>query len=142
MRMPRLLTRRPRPLALLAGGLATATFGTLATFGSVYDGQNAGATLGTPGCSVGIEWRGDPGFFGSCTGTDPDVPDECKGAGTATDLCVTVTSRPAYGWINPGGSRTENPDGRAQVRDLDETPGTPEFMAALRALDAEWREHH
>ncbi|MFG2864691.1 hypothetical protein [Streptomyces sioyaensis] len=69
----RLLTRRPRPAALLAAGLATAGLGTLATFGSFYDGQNAGVTFGTPGCSVGVEWRGTPGVFGSCTGTDPDT---------------------------------------------------------------------
>ncbi|GGW94723.1 hypothetical protein [Streptomyces noursei] len=73
MRMPRLLVRRPRPAALLAAGLTTAALGTLAAIGNVYDGQNAGVTFGTPGCSVSIEWRGDPGLFGSCTGTDPDA---------------------------------------------------------------------
>lgn len=79
MRKLRLLARRPRPAALLAAGLATAGLGVLATFGSVYDGQNAGVTFGTPGCSVGVEWRGAPGVFGSCVGTDPDAkptPDE------------------------------------------------------------------
>ncbi|MBT2396296.1 hypothetical protein [Streptomyces sp. ISL-100] len=70
------------------------------------------------------------------------VPSECAHAGTALRLCVTVAVRPAYGWTNPDGSRVDNPDGHAQVRGLDEKPGTPEFPAALRALDAEWREHH
>ncbi|MFE2157043.1 hypothetical protein ACFW9M_04430 [Streptomyces lydicus] len=72
MRKLRLLARCPRPAALLAAGLATTALGALAAFGNVYDGQNAGATFGTPGCSVGVEWRGEPGVFGSCTGTDPD----------------------------------------------------------------------
>ncbi|WP_435244299.1 hypothetical protein [Streptomyces sioyaensis] len=73
MRRLRLLARRSRPAALLAAGLATAALGTLATLGSFYDGQNAGVTFGTPRCSVGVEWRGAPGVFGSCTGTDPDA---------------------------------------------------------------------
>ncbi|GHF32970.1 hypothetical protein GCM10010218_12550 [Streptomyces mashuensis] len=73
MRRLRLSTLRPRPAALLATGLATATLGALATFGHTYDGQNAGATFGTSGCSIGVEWRGNPGLFGSCTGTDPDA---------------------------------------------------------------------
>ncbi|WP_404949084.1 hypothetical protein HFP70_35465 [Streptomyces sp. ARC14] len=70
-----------------------------------------------------------------------DVPPECRDAGEALELCATVASRPAYGWANPDGSRADNPDGRAMVRDLEERPGTPEFAAALRALDAEWRAH-
>ncbi|MFF0754464.1 hypothetical protein [Streptomyces sp. NPDC004267] len=81
-----------------------------------------------------------------CTGPGGCVveglPDECQGARDATVLCVTVATRPPYGWTNPDGSRVDNPDGRAQLRDLTERPGTPEFEAALRALDAEWREHH
>ncbi|GHG80702.1 hypothetical protein [Streptomyces griseocarneus] len=193
MRRLRLPTRRPRPAVLLTAGLATAA---LATFGHTYDGQNAGATFGTPGCSFGVEWRGSPGLFGSCTGTDPGakptpdeivtafndgftdgradalgddnrngridedesgwdchtmgnrvcgtriVADECKGAGAAVDLCVTVASRPPYGWTNADGSRADNPDGRARIRDLEEKPGTPGFPEALRALDADRREHH
>ncbi|MFI1201688.1 hypothetical protein ACH4VR_19915 [Streptomyces sp. NPDC020883] len=73
MRIQRLLARRPRPAVLLAAGLATAAVCTVVAFGTVYDGQNAGVTIGTPGCSVSIEWRGNPGIFGSCTGTDPDA---------------------------------------------------------------------
>ncbi|WP_328491230.1 hypothetical protein [Streptomyces zaomyceticus] len=70
-----------------------------------------------------------------------DVPAECERAGEVLQLCVAVTSRPPYGWTNPDGSRVDNPDGRTQVRDLDETPGTPEWADALQALDAEYREH-
>ncbi|MEU5431128.1 hypothetical protein AB0H73_36745 [Streptomyces olivoreticuli] len=83
MRRLRLPIRRPRRAALLTAGLATAALGTLAALGHTYDGQNAGATFGTPGCSVGIEWRGDPGFFGSCTGTDPDAKPAPDGVATA-----------------------------------------------------------
>ncbi|MFI9078728.1 hypothetical protein ACIGW8_20005 [Streptomyces sioyaensis] len=72
MRMPRFLTRRPRPAAILAAGLTVATLG-LASVTHTYSGRNAGMTIGTPGCSVGIEWRGDPGVFADCTGTDPDA---------------------------------------------------------------------
>ncbi|MEU1355375.1 hypothetical protein ABZ410_15950 [Streptomyces cinnamoneus] len=72
MRKPRLLVRR-RPAAFLAAGLTAAAIGAVTAFANVYDGQNAGVTFGTPGCSVGFEWRGDPGVFGSCTGTDPDA---------------------------------------------------------------------
>ncbi|MFD7501567.1 hypothetical protein [Streptomyces sp. NPDC059850] len=83
--MPRLLTRRPRPAALLAAGLAVATLG-LASVTHTYSGQNAGLTIGMPGCSVGIEWRGDPGIFGSCTGADPDAaPRSSRNAGPQRD---------------------------------------------------------
>ncbi|MFK0159067.1 hypothetical protein ACIQVK_44235 [Streptomyces sp. NPDC090493] len=189
--------RRPRPVALLVAGLATAALGVVACYTNTYDGQNAGATVGSSTCFVGVEWRGEPGVFTSCDGTDPDakprptgtpdtvtayndgfidgradamgddnrdgrvdedesgwdcrtmgnrvcggdVPPECQDAGEAVQLCVTVASRPAYGWTNPSGSRVENPDGHAQVRDLEEKPGTPDFTAALRALDEEYREH-
>ncbi|MFK0294289.1 hypothetical protein ACIQU6_27980 [Streptomyces sp. NPDC090442] len=73
MRIPRLLARRPRPIALLATGLTAAAIGTLTAFGSVYDGEHAGVVFGTPGCSVSLEWRGTPGVFGSCTGSDPNA---------------------------------------------------------------------
>lgn len=68
-------------------------------------------------------------------------PAECRGAGEATTLCVTVVGRPAYGWTNADGSKVDLPVGAAMVRDLDEKPGTPEFADALRALDAEYRAH-
>lgn len=77
------LARRPRPAAILAAGLATALLG-LASVTDVYGGQNAGATVGTPGCSVGVEWRGEPGIFGSCTGTDPDAAPHPAPGPTAT----------------------------------------------------------
>ncbi|MGG2460618.1 hypothetical protein ACO0M4_12505 [Streptomyces sp. RGM 3693] len=73
MRMPRLVTRRPRRAAVLVAGLVTAALCALNAFANVYDGQHAGVTFGAPGCSVSIEWRGDPGLIGSCTGTDPDA---------------------------------------------------------------------
>ncbi|MEU6632908.1 hypothetical protein ABZ905_32180 [Streptomyces parvus] len=70
------------------------------------------------------------------------APQACQRAGAAAAQCATVASRPAYAWTNPDGSRVNIPDGRALVLDLDERPGTPEFAAAVAALDAEWRDHH
>jgi hypothetical protein len=66
---------------------------------------------------------------------------ECRNAGTAHRLCVTVVSLPAYEWTNDDGSTVGIPNGRAQVRDLEEKPGTAAWTDALRALDAEYREH-
>ncbi|MEU7228992.1 hypothetical protein [Streptomyces chrestomyceticus] len=57
----------------MAAAVATVLLAVAASLTTVYDGANAGATVGTPGCSVGVEWRGDPGVYGSCTGTDPDA---------------------------------------------------------------------
>lgn len=48
MRMPRFLTRRPRPAALLAAGLATALLGTAAVFSPVTARPDAGTPLPTP----------------------------------------------------------------------------------------------
>ncbi|MFH8465976.1 hypothetical protein [Streptomyces sp. NPDC017991] len=163
MRRLRLPFRRPRPAVLLAAGLAAAALGTIATFGPA----SAGATKATPQEIVTAFNDGFADGRADATGDDnrdgridedesgwdchtmgnrvcgaPIVPTECKGAGVAVGLCVTVASRPAYGWANPDGSRVDNPDGHAQIRDLDEKPGTPGFPSALRALDAEWREHH
>ncbi|GAA5070529.1 hypothetical protein [Streptomyces similanensis] len=72
MRIRHFLARRPRPAAILAAGLTVALLG-LASLTHTYSGRNAGMTVGTPGCSVGVEWRGEPGVFTSCTGTDPDA---------------------------------------------------------------------
>ncbi|WP_030372400.1 hypothetical protein [Streptomyces rimosus] len=62
-----------RARAAVAAAVATGLLAVAASLTTFYDGVNAGATVGTPGCSVGVEWRGDPGVFGSCTGTDPDA---------------------------------------------------------------------
>ncbi|MGW0033037.1 hypothetical protein ACWDXD_24875 [Streptomyces sp. NPDC003314] len=70
-----------------------------------------------------------------------DVPPECEHAGEILQLCVTVAARPPYAWSNPDGSRIDNPDGRALLRDLDERPGTPQWADGVRALDAEYRAH-
>ena len=159
--MPRLLTRSPRPAALLAAGLATTVLGLTATFFGGPGADASGADRGDETVTVYNDGRSDAVGDDHRDGRiDEDesgwdcrtmgnracgtrvVPDECKGAGNAVALCVTVASRPAYGWTNPSGSRVDNPDGHAEVRDLEEQPGTPEFTAALRALDAEWREHH
>lgn len=70
-----------------------------------------------------------------------DVPPECERAGEALQLCVTVAARQAYGWTNPDGSRVDNPDGRALLRDLEELPGTPAWADAMAALDAQYRAH-
>lgn len=162
MRIPR-LTRRPA--ALLAAGLATAALGLAAVLAGGHGTEATGADRNAPivtahndGWTDGqADVRGDDNRDGRIdedeSGWDchsmgnrvcgtRTAPAECKDAGTATALCVAVASRPAYGWANPDGSRADNPDGRAQVLDLEEQPGTPGFTAALRALDAEWREHH
>ncbi|MCX4976511.1 hypothetical protein [Streptomyces sp. NBC_00620] len=172
MRLPRSLTRRPRPAAILAAGLATAFLGAAAALGpsasptSATPRPTAGVTVTAPGDDNrdGIVDEDESGWdcrtMGNrVCGTDKPValpvdctpsgvctvdglPDECANAGDDTALCVTVASRPAYAWTNPDGSKATNPDGRAQLRDLEEAPGTPEFTAALEALDAEYREIH
>ncbi|MEU1309183.1 hypothetical protein ABZ419_09840 [Streptomyces cinnamoneus] len=40
---------------------------------TVYDGENAGVVIGTESCSIGLEWRGDPGLFGNCFGHNRDA---------------------------------------------------------------------
>ncbi|MEU1313337.1 hypothetical protein ABZ419_31200 [Streptomyces cinnamoneus] len=124
MRRLRLPIRRPRPAVLLAAGLATATLGALAAFGHTYDGRNAGATLGTPGCSIGVEWKGNPGPFGSCAGTDPDAKPTQDEIVTAFNDGFTDGRADALG--------DDNRDGRI---DEDESgfPGS---------LDAECRKRH
>ncbi|MEV0437694.1 hypothetical protein AB0I84_40880 [Streptomyces spectabilis] len=165
MRKLRLPARRPRLAALLAAGLAAAALGLAATLsGTESTGADRPARSTEIVAAYNDGWidgqadlRGDDNRDGRIDEDESGwhcrtmgnrvcgtriVPDECKGAGDAAELCVTVARRPAYGWTNPDGSRVDNPDGRTQVRDLDEKPGTPEFTAALRALDAEWRAHH
>ncbi|MFI9052466.1 hypothetical protein [Streptomyces sp. NPDC053427] len=66
------ITRR-RMRAAVAGAVAAVLLLLLASLTSTYSGANAGATVGRPGCFIGIEWRGAPGVFGSCDGTDPDA---------------------------------------------------------------------
>ncbi|MFI1012591.1 hypothetical protein [Streptomyces sp. NPDC020965] len=145
MRNLRLFARR-LPAAIVGAGLATVAFATFAPLG--------GDT--TPPAAGRADMRGDDDRDGRISEDEQGwncrtmgnricgvrvVPAECRHAGPATTLCVTVANRPAYGWTNEDGSRVDLPDGRAQVRDLGEKPGTPEFADALRALDAEWRDH-
>ncbi|WP_433860233.1 hypothetical protein [Streptomyces kronopolitis] len=66
------ITRR-QMRAALAGVVAAVLLLLLASLTGTYNGANAGATVGRPGCFIGIEWRGDPGVYGSCDGTDPDA---------------------------------------------------------------------
>lgn len=104
------------------------------------------ATMGNRDCGPAGTPPADIVLPADCTGPNgcavSGLPPECRNAGNATLLCVTVASRPAYGWTNADGSRADNPNGRAMVNDLDEQPGTPAFAKALAALDDEWREHH
>jgi hypothetical protein len=72
-RLSAVLTRRPRPAVIALAGLATTVAALVATLGTTYSGANEGATLGPAGCFVGVEWRGETGVYGSCTGTDPDA---------------------------------------------------------------------
>ncbi|MFF1600741.1 hypothetical protein ACFVYV_25085 [Streptomyces mirabilis] len=73
LRLSAVLTRRPRPFVIALAGLAATVAALVATYGSTYSGANAGATVGPAGCFVGIEWRGEPGVYGSCTGADTDA---------------------------------------------------------------------
>jgi len=158
----RILARRPRPASLLAAGTAVVILGGLGTITASdatpadFAPQTDTVTAYNDGWTDGrADLVGDDNRDGRVdedeSGWDchtmgnrlcgADVPTECKGAGEALRLCVTVASQPAYGWDIPGGGRADNPDGRARIRDLEEKPGTPEFAAALEALDAEYREH-
>ncbi|MEV8344487.1 hypothetical protein [Streptomyces niveus] len=161
-RLGRILARRPRPAALIAAAATVIVLGTLGTI-TTSDATPADfAPRTSTGAAYNDGWTdgradlvGDDNRDGRVdedeSGWDcqtmgnrvcgADVPAECENAGDAVRLCVTVASRPAYGWTNPDGSRVENPNGRARVRDLEEKPGTPGFTAALRALEDEYREH-
>ncbi|MGP4046890.1 hypothetical protein [Streptomyces sp. 2A115] len=161
-RLGRILARRPRPASLLAAGTAVVILGGLGTITASdatpadFAPQTDTVTSYNDGWTDGhADLVGDDNRDGRVdedeSGWDcramgnrvcgADVPPECEGAGEAVQLCVTVASRAPYGWTNPDGSRVDNPDGRAQVRDIEEKPGTPGFTAALRALDAEYHEH-
>ncbi|MFB6700256.1 hypothetical protein [Streptomyces rubiginosohelvolus] len=151
MRLLRLMARRPRPAALFAAGLATALLGTVGVLGT--DAPAAPAAEPAPGVTVALP--GDDNADGRIdedeSGWDcrtmgnrlcgGDVPPECERAGDSVQLCVTVAARAPYGWTNADGSTVDVPDGRAMIRDLDETPGTAPWADALAALDAEYREH-
>ncbi|MET8717418.1 hypothetical protein ABZV52_30080 [Streptomyces sp. NPDC004735] len=157
MRTPRLLTRRPRPATVITVGFTAAILGAVALVGIVADSV---APAPRPAPSASTIAPGDDNADGRIEEDEsgwncatmgnrqcgPDLaaalPAECRSAGEASALCGTVAARPAYGWTNPDGSRVDLPAGAVMVRDLDEKPGTPEFTAALRALDAEYREHN
>lgn len=168
-RLPRLASlraRTPRLSSVLASGAAVAILGALAAIGTsdatpadFLPPQDRAATRADVTAAYRDGWaagrigddNGDGRVDEDETGWDcrtmgnrlcgADVPAECARAREALQLCVTVAARPPYHWTNPDGSRVDNPDGRTQVRDLDETPGTPEWADALQALDAEYREH-
>ncbi|MCX4677671.1 hypothetical protein OG413_20580 [Streptomyces sp. NBC_01433] len=166
MRKLRSAVRNSHPAALLAAGLATAALGLVGVVSNADGAGAAGTDRPAPTTTVtaydirtggAAEPRGDDNRDGRIDEDESgwnchtmgnevcgprSVPAECEGAGSAAGLCVTVALRPAYAWTNPDGSHVSIPDGRAQLRDLDETPGTPPFTAALRALDTEWRAHH
>ncbi|MFJ2745262.1 hypothetical protein ACIO3O_37020 [Streptomyces sp. NPDC087440] len=72
------------------------------------------------------------------------APLECEHPDVTADvfaLCVDVAWLPPYGWTNPDGSTVDLPAGDVLIRELDETPGTPDWADALRALRAEYTEH-
>jgi hypothetical protein len=146
--MIRRILDRVNAAAIVAGLLALVVLASLATIGAARSDSPVRPTTATV--------RGDDNRDGTVdedeSGWDcrtmgngvcgADVPPECRDAADAVALCVTVAGRPAYGWDNPDGSHVDNPDGRAQVADLEEQPGTRKFTDALTGLDAEWREHH
>ncbi|MEU0857468.1 hypothetical protein ABZ352_18795 [Streptomyces griseofuscus] len=80
--MNRPLPRRAR--AAVAVAVAAGLFALAASITTTYNGQNAGLVIGPPGCFLGIEWRGDPGPFASCTGSDPDAPQPARRAAVDT----------------------------------------------------------
>ncbi|MFJ4908541.1 hypothetical protein ACIQCR_16820 [Streptomyces sp. NPDC093249] len=157
MRSSRLLTRFPRSVALLGVTFSAAALA-LGCAPSADETAPAAPTARTvhvlsPSPSAG---RGDDngdGFvdedesgwdcrtMGNRLCGPSGVPPECEQAGGALQLCVSVAAQPAYGWTNPDGSRTGNPDGRARLRDLEELPGTAQWADAVGALDAEYRAH-
>ncbi|MER7952024.1 hypothetical protein ABTY59_32000 [Streptomyces sp. NPDC096079] len=162
----RLWARTPRLASLLAAGATVAMFGALAAIGTsdatpadFLPPQDRPATRADVAAAYRDGWaagrigddNGDGRVDEDETGWDcrtmgnglcgSDVPAECEQAGETLQLCVAIASRPPYGWTNPDGSQVDNPDGRTLLRDLDETPGTPEWADALQALDAEYREH-
>lgn len=91
------------------------------------------ATMGNRQCGPGAQEQRVPGRR---------VPAECREAGEWKRLCATVAARPAYAWTNPDGSTVSEPDGRAQIEDIDAVPGSEEFAVALSALDAQWAQHN
>ncbi|MFF4902337.1 hypothetical protein [Streptomyces sp. NPDC001068] len=86
IRLSAVLTRRPRPVVIALAGLTATVAALVSVYGSTYDGANAGATVGPAGCFVGIEWRGEPGVYGSCTGADPDSREGATASGPAFHL--------------------------------------------------------
>ncbi|MFB6529867.1 hypothetical protein [Streptomyces sp. NPDC056399] len=159
MRSSRLRPYLPRPAALLVA-VAAGTVLALASASPLTEGTSPAGQVGHPVEVVAVPLSAERGDDNRDGRIDEDesgwdcrtmgnricgprtVPAECRGVGSAMDLCVTVASRPPYGWTNADGSRTDNPDGRTLISDLDEMPGSPEFEGALAALDAEWRQQH
>ncbi|MEU5748156.1 hypothetical protein ABZ804_21790 [Streptomyces sp. NPDC047726] len=165
MRYLRFLTRAPKPAVILTSGAAVLTLGLLGTLGA----PAATPDSSTPRAdrSTGITVTGDDNADGRVeedeSGWDchtmgnrvcgPDTPGEgkviaapieCEGNDGPLDvyrLCLTVAAQPAYGWTNPDGSKVGIPAGPALISGLDEEPGTAAWSDALRALDAEYREH-
>ncbi|MER5482590.1 hypothetical protein ABT024_05150 [Streptomyces sp. NPDC002812] len=71
-----------------------------------------------------------------------DIPPECTGAGDVLPLCVTVAARPPYAWTAANGARVDVADGRTEIRNRPEKPGTEGFARVITALDAEWAAAH
>ncbi|MGW8387184.1 hypothetical protein ACWGMW_29845 [Streptomyces albidoflavus] len=166
MRLPRTLTRRPRPAALLAAGAAVIALGALGTLtapGSTPDTPRANKpSPAAPHDAVetfndgfkdgvadaigddnrdGQVTEGESGWSG---GPAMAAPLECEHNDAPDDvftLCLTVAAQRPYAWTNPDGSTVGIPEGTALIRDLDEKPGSPEWADALQALSDEYDAH-
>ncbi|MEU1592725.1 hypothetical protein ABZ468_07660 [Streptomyces sp. NPDC005708] len=144
----RFLSRRPRPAAILAAGLAAALLGAAAVLG-----PSSVATSATPKPAPGptaTVHQGDT-FTGDDNGDGRidegfaiAAPLECE-VDDASDavfrLCLTVAAQPAYTWAAANGETVAHPDGHALIGHLQVKPGSEAWANALRDMHAEFRQH-
>ncbi|MFD9190328.1 hypothetical protein ACFWCA_19120 [Streptomyces phaeochromogenes] len=148
-RIPRLLTRRPRPAAILAAGAATLFLGILGTIGA-SDATPADiaphtdtVTAYNDGWADGrADLMGDDNRDGRVDEDETGAEQPCRGEVEFADVCATVAERPAYAWTDDDGTPHTVAAGRSLLSRIDAVPGTEEFAAALFALDAQWFEHN
>ncbi|MFE7072630.1 hypothetical protein ACFU96_21365 [Streptomyces sp. NPDC057620] len=127
-RIPRLLTRRPRPAAILAAGAATLFLGTLGALG---------ASPATPGDFAPPAPRVD--LLDAVDGR-PDIAAPCRGEVEYAELCATVAARPAYSYVDADGATQHVPDGRTMLAHLYLPRGSQSFHLELLSMDAEYVE--
>ncbi|WP_167162946.1 hypothetical protein [Streptomyces sp. MBT27] len=102
--------RRTRITAAAVTLLSVAALVALMTFTRFYNGANAGVSVGTGSCSVGIEWKGDPGLFTDCTDTRP-APSPSVDQRSGDDNADGVIDEDETGWdCRTMGNRQCGPD--------------------------------